>query len=220
MSDIRETLTNFTKNVTKSSGDLFKSTKLSMSVTAEQNNLKNLYLEIGKKVHEIYQYGGNLGKFFDEKYREIEACEIKIAEIKEQISLIKGTRECTKCGKSAERTAEFCPKCGIRLAAPSDQPGAPTPMQMEDFNPSINFDADIIMPQTSAPIEVAASHPPGTIPHPSAVSHPAGTIPHPSSLAATPPEPEAVASTRHCRVCGMENDITTKFCLSCGRIVD
>ena len=133
MSDIRETLTNFTKNVTKSSGDLFKSTRLSMSVSTEQTNLKNLYLEIGKKVHEIYQYGGSLGKFFDEKYREIEACELKIEELKEQIGLIKGTRECIKCGKTVERTAEFCPKCGTRIEADAIEPvsepvsQAPTP---------------------------------------------------------------------------------------------
>jgi len=208
MSDIRETLTNFTKNVTKSSGDLFKTTKLSMSVTSEQNNLKNLYLEIGKKVHEIYQYGGNLGKFFDEKYREIEACELKITELKEQISLIKGTRECGKCGKSAERTAEFCPKCGIRLAEPTAataqaQPGSHDPSQQ-------HIDAEGAIPQPHNPEAITPVTP-----------HPTGTIPHPSSPAPPPPAAaEPPKATRHCRVCGMENDISTKFCLSCGRIVD
>jgi len=216
MSDIRETLANFTKNVTKSSGDLFKSTKLSMSVSTEQNNLKNLYLEIGKKVHEIYQYGGNLGKFFDEKYREIEACELKIEELKEQIGLIKGTRECSKCGKQAERTAEFCPKCGIRLAASSEH-AEPAQIKVPTtvYDPSaaaLPFEEDTTIPHTiyaepEIPLPIEISMP-----------LPATTASHPSPQPEQPIDPPK--TTRHCRVCGMENDITTKFCLSCGRIVD
>ena len=199
MSDIRETITNFTKNVTKSSGDLFKTTRLSMSVTSEQTNLKNLYLEIGKKVHEIYQYGGNLGKFFDEKYLEIEACERKINELKEQIGQIKGVRECGKCGKNVERTAEFCPKCGIRVTDAS-------PME---------HTAEQAHPHADSPGHMAAyASTPATpaVPVPAAVHEPSAPAP---PIASEPPK-----TTRRCRVCGMENDITTKFCLSCGRIVD
>ena len=65
MNDLRGTLANITKNVTKTSGDFLRTTKLSMSLSTEETNLKNLYMDIGKKVHEIYQYGGSLGKFFD-----------------------------------------------------------------------------------------------------------------------------------------------------------
>jgi len=178
-----------------------------MSVATEQNTLKNLHLEIGKKVHEIYQYGGSLGKFFDEKYREIEACEIKIEELKEQISLIKGTRECSKCGKSAERTAEFCPKCGIRLAAASetDIPQAHAHAHHVDYEtPTPQYDIEVDTPQFSHQVEAP--------------------VPSAPMLVAPAPAPQTQVdppkTTRHCRVCGMENDITTKFCLSCGRIVD
>jgi len=210
MSDIRETISNFTKNVTKSSGDLFKTTRLSMAVTSEQTVLKNLYQEIGKKVHEIYQYGGSLGKFFDEKYLEIEASEKKIEELKEQISQIKGVRECIKCGKTAERTAEFCPKCGIRLAAASPDERAATTEQAPPVDPSQPAQHPAAaqhtpMPASSAPHVPVSSAPP---------TMPAAAIPTPA------PDTPADPSTRRCRVCGMENDITTKFCLSCGRIVD
>lgn len=129
MSDIRETLMNITKNAGKTTGDLIKSAKLNMTLTNEQTALKNMYTEIGKKVHEIYQFGGTLGKFFDEKYLELEATERKIAEIKEELSILKGIRECIKCGKAVERNAEFCPKCGIRLEGNgiSKVPDAETP---------------------------------------------------------------------------------------------
>jgi len=189
MSDIRGTISSFTKSVTKTSGDLFKTTRLSMSVSSEQNVLKNLYMEIGKKVHEIYQYGGTLGKYFDEKYLEIEASERKINELKEQISQIKGVRECPKCSKTVERAAEFCPKCGIRMSATGTDL-APLPEQDAKPEPS---------------------------PPPSSEAEPASTAP----ISIHPPKPkEPDPKTRRCRVCGMENDISTKFCLSCGRIVD
>jgi len=191
MSDIRGTISSFTKSVTKTSGDLFKTTRLSMSVSSEQNALKNLYTEIGKKVHEIYQYGGSLGKYFDEKYLEIEACERKINELKEQISQIKGVRECPKCGKTADRAAEFCPKCGVRLNASSAEHTLQPPHEQDtkpDPIPSPPKEAESI---TTAPISIH-----------------------------TQPAKEPDPKTRHCRVCGMENDISTKFCLSCGRIVD
>ncbi|MCL2527413.1 MAG: hypothetical protein FWE42_03255 [Defluviitaleaceae bacterium] len=189
MSDIRDTIISFTKNATKTSGDLFKTTKLSMSVSSEQTALKNLYLEIGKKVHEIYQYGGTLGKFFDEKFLELEACERKIEELKEEIAQIKGVRECGKCGKSAERTAEFCPKCGLRF-------GIPTAENTPESNPVTEYIQPT--PQAAAPVPEQQVEP----------------APQPAQAPEPPP------STKRCRVCGMENDISTKFCLSCGRIVD
>jgi hypothetical protein len=115
MSDIRETLVNITKSASKTTGDLFKTAKLNISLTNEQTSIKNLYMEIGKKVHEIYQYGGSLGKYFDEKYLELEAAERKVAEIKEQISIIKGVRECPKCEMRREGHIRGPFGAGVRI---------------------------------------------------------------------------------------------------------
>ena len=177
MQDIRDTLFNMTKSVAKTSGDLLKTTKLNMNLASEESSLKSLYMEIGKKVHEIYQYGGSLGQFFDEKYLEIESCERKIAELKEQISVIKGTKICPKCGKSVDRAAEFCQKCGIRVELGTVQP-TPLPAEVE------------LPPPTHEPEPVLQQN--------------------------TPPEP----ALRKCRVCDSLNESDTKFCLSCGRILD
>ena len=214
MPDFKDTITSFTKNVTKSSGDLFKTTRLSMAVSAEQTNLKNLYMEIGKKVHEIYQYGGTLGKFFDEKFLELEASERKIEELKEEIGQIKGIRECPKCGKNAERTAEFCPKCGVRFGITAEHNSEQLPGEP---HPSSTIHVDFGNPADTPPAPQAV---PDLPPAPSQ----AHTIPIPAAIPTPPaehiPEPPKVSATRRCRVCGMENDIATKFCLSCGRIVD
>lgn len=195
MQDLRGTIVNITKNVTKTSGDLLKTTKLGMNLSTEESNLKSLYMEIGRKVHEIYQYGGSLGKFFDEKYLELEACERKISEIKEQIGVIKGIRECPKCAKKVERTSEFCPKCGIRLEASGSaaEPAvSPIDPQHQPY------------PQETA-WQPQEAFPPAPIPAP---------IPAPVS---PPPLPPVLKT---CRICKSENEPSTKFCLSCGRILD
>jgi len=181
MQDIRGTLFNMTKSVAKTSGDLLKTTKLNMNLSSEESNLKNLYFEIGKKVHEIYQYGGTLGNFFDEKYLEIEACERKITDLKEQISVIKGVKICSKCGKSVDRAAEFCQKCGIRVELGTVQSTVQSPLPQ--IEPSIDEPTPILQETLT-------------------------------------PEPMPEPALRKCRVCSSLNENDTKFCLSCGRILD
>ena len=132
MSDIKDTFMKITRGVTKTSGELLKSTKLSLSLASEEDKLKMIYMEIGKKVHEIYQYGGSLGKFFDEKYEDIQKTETIILDIKNQMNMIKGVKTCSKCGANTERNAGFCPKCGLALdSSPSEAPPLPKPPKTE-----------------------------------------------------------------------------------------
>jgi len=201
MNDIKNTLFNLTKKATTASGDLLKTTKLNFNLSTEEASLNKLYVEIGKKVHEIYLYGGSLGKFFDEKYREIETCEQKIAELKEQIGVIKGTRDCPKCGKAVERSAEFCPKCGLKMdsAAP-----ATTPEALFNQTPVLET------PHTSETV----------LPHadysyvPESMPAQAQDVPSIQNTAQT------TAAQAVCRICGGSNPPGTKFCLSCGRMLD
>jgi len=222
MQDLSGTIANIARNVTKTSGDLLKTTKLSMSLSSEEGNLRNLHLEIGRKVHEIYQYGGSLGKFFDEKYMEIETCERKITEIKEQIGIIKGIRECPKCGKKVERTSEFCPKCGIRLevgsAAVADAPatqGADSHSENDIRSPypkSSNFHESGIHGNN---VDIPPPPAPPIPPIPPMPTSP----PQPTSWSA-PSAPVHGPTMKICRICKSENESGTKFCLSCGRILD
>lgn len=115
MDNLKDTFNNVTKSVYKQSKGFLRSTKLSMDLASEESNLKSIYTEIGKKVHEIYAYGGSLGKFFDEKYRDLLECEQKIDALRKELDDAKGTKTCPKCGKSAASAAEFCPKCGTRM---------------------------------------------------------------------------------------------------------
>lgn len=136
MDDLKNTIVNITKAITKTSGDLIKTTKLSMSIANEESALRNIYIDIGKKVHEIYAYGGSLGEFFDGKYKELDATEARIKELKGQLDIAKGAKTCPACGKSAPRSAEFCPKCGKPMSV---EPATATDDSIDDSGaPNVN----------------------------------------------------------------------------------
>lgn len=198
MDDIRHTITNITKTITQTSGGLIKSTKLSMNLANEEAALRNLHTEMGKKVCEIYSFGGSLGKVFDEKYREVQEAEVRIEALKNQLDLAKGVRTCPKCGKTAPKTAEFCPKCGANMA------GVPI---MESF-----------VPPEHTPLPYAGAVPPSP-----PISSPPAPEPAPEPIQHQHPEPAVEAAPVQtgvtCKVCQAVNPQNEKFCLSCGRML-
>jgi len=197
MAEITSKLASMTKSAAQATGDFVKTTKLNMARAGEQSTLKNLYQEIGEKVHEIYRYGGSLGALFDKYYQDILASEKRTAELEAQIAEIKGIRDCPACGKPVERGVAYCPQCGTGMAAPE------------------------IMPAEAVPAEAAAVLPAAAPAVPPAV--PAAQFPPPPLPDAPPlPAPAAPAApaSKTCRVCNTANAAGTKFCLSCGRIVD
>ncbi|NLK20629.1 MAG: zinc ribbon domain-containing protein [Epulopiscium sp.] len=113
--DWRNKLAQALKTVKDGTGELYQTTKVNVDLGKEQEVLKKIYYEIGKKVHEIYQYGGSLGKFFDEKYTEIKEVEEKIEELQKKMEELRKSRICIECGKEVEKGAKFCPKCGAPM---------------------------------------------------------------------------------------------------------
>jgi ribosomal protein L32 len=116
MEEVKKGVANVARSIAKGSGTLIKTTKLTMELSGEESKLKTLYLELGKKVHEIYSYGGTLGEYFDKRYQDILEHQRKIDDLKEALDIIKGVKVCPKCGKTSPRASTFCPKCGEGIA--------------------------------------------------------------------------------------------------------
>lgn len=112
MDEVKKGVANVARSIAKGSGTLIKTTKLTLDLSGEESKLKALYSEIGKKVHEIYSYGGSLGEYFDQRYQDILEHQRKIDDIKEALDIAKGVKTCPKCGKASPRASAFCPKCG------------------------------------------------------------------------------------------------------------
>ncbi|MDR1066656.1 MAG: zinc ribbon domain-containing protein [Clostridiales bacterium] len=100
------------KDVTKSSSDFLKTTKMNMQISSEEGKLNDVYIEIGKKVSDIYCCGGSIGGGFDELYKKIKEIEDRIQELNRIIEETKGEKTCAGCGETISREVKFCPKCG------------------------------------------------------------------------------------------------------------
>jgi len=196
MADIKSTFMHLPNNLAKSSGDFVKNTKLNMELANNEENLKSLYIEVGKKVHEIYSFGGSLGQPFDDYYKDIIMCEAKIKDLRERIDIVKGVRTCEKCGKGVDRKSEFCPHCGnnmFNLGEISGIAEAPTvgaPM--------------VESPATGYPAADSSGEPFNMTDAPTAEGS------HTSA---------PVVETKICNACGTENDKNARFCLGCGRVI-
>ena len=152
MDDVKKGVANVARSIAKGSGTLIKTTKLTLDLSSEESKLKTLYTEIGKKVHEIYSYGGSLGEFFDKSYQDILEHQRKIDDLREALDIAKGVKTCPKCGKTSPRVSVFCPKCGEGMtdvpektevgAAPcrphSDDVPAPAPAPPSHESPQPN----------------------------------------------------------------------------------
>lgn len=116
MDDIKSTFFNLKNTIAKNSGDFVKNTKLNLDLANEEEKLKLLYIEIGKKVHEIYAYGGSLGEYFDERYRQVIEAQSTINSIKEKLEVLKGVKTCAGCGRQIDKKHIYCPHCGASMA--------------------------------------------------------------------------------------------------------
>jgi ribosomal protein L40E len=202
MDDIKNSLTKFARNVGRTSNEFLKSTKLQFSLSNEEEELKRLYTEIGKKVHEIYQYGGSLGKFFDEKYKEIVQLEKKIDDLRDQLNIVKGVKTCARCGAQIQRYGVFCPKCGAKVGEDVEADFADAEAKeaiASDYKPPTNRSSlSDFEPADRERKAYAASE--------SGVS---------DKSSAQKPAP----TYKTCRHCGAKNEPTAIYCLTCGRII-
>lgn len=180
MEDSKTSIMGITKAIGKTSGTILKTTKLTIGLSNEESKLNSLYIEVGKKVHEIYNKNENLThfkSFFDEKYEQIYSVQSKIYTIKNKIDIIKGVITCPKCTKQNLRTSHFCSKCGYDIALLSDTITQDIPASQE-----ASETASIQNPQEK-------------------------------------PKEAAKEMLKICNICGYKNNLSDKFCLSCGRIV-
>ncbi|MDR1000179.1 MAG: zinc-ribbon domain-containing protein [Clostridiales bacterium] len=207
--DIKNSLTKFARNVGRTSNELLKSTKLQLSLSNEEEELKRLYTEIGKKVHEIYQYGGSLGKFFDEKYKDIVQQEEKINDLRDQLNIVKGVKTCARCGAQMQRSVVFCPKCGAKVGEDVESAHASAEARetiASDYRPPVGRS----LPSDFEPEAGRTSAASGSYP-----AVPAASGSGIADKSAGKPAP----THKTCRHCGAKNELTAIYCLTCGRII-
>ena len=202
MGEIKKGFASVTKSIAKGGGTFIKTTKLGFELANEEGHLKNLYTQIGKKVHEIYSYGGSLGEFFDIKYQEVLAQSQKINDIKKAMDLAKGVKTCPKCFAASPRASVFCSKCGGDIRDISE----------DKFEPLANGYKDIREEGQMAQSINANGHVQDNF----EVMQEGFTQERPGQDGEAN---VAIDKGEPCRACGAFNDALDKFCLACGRIL-
>ncbi len=102
------------QGVAKKSGELVEVTKLNVSISSEEDKIKKIYAQIGKKIYESYRSDSSNAGVFTQECEKIDEYNKNIEEMKNKILDIKNIKECTQCGIELKKDSAFCPKCGAK----------------------------------------------------------------------------------------------------------
>ena len=132
MATWREKFAEMAKTISRASTEFVQTSKINVELSGEKTKRKDIYVEMGKKVKEIYESGESLGAFFDGKYEELVAVEQRIKDLRVQIDEVKGLRSCPSCGKSNVRELDYCAKCGCAMYSTAGHVPQPNTRPAED----------------------------------------------------------------------------------------
>jgi len=106
---------NIAQNVAKKSGDMVEVTKINLSISTEEENIKKLYTEIGKYCYEIYEKNVRFDNTINELCEKIKAHKNAIESLNEKINELKNVVKCQACGNVLPRDSVYCAKCGVKI---------------------------------------------------------------------------------------------------------
>lgn len=104
-----------TMNVGKKANDLVEVTKLNLEIVDIENEIDDLYKEIGIFVFNSYQNSTEIPELIKEKCKVIEEKSEKVALLKQKASEFKSTIICPDCKTENDKANQFCSKCGQKI---------------------------------------------------------------------------------------------------------
>lgn len=100
--------------VAKKSGELLELSKLSLSISSNDEKIKDSYIELGEMVYNRYKNNQQLDPDLTEKCNKIFQMEKNNKDMKERVHELKKVKYCLNCGYELEDEDVFCPKCGAK----------------------------------------------------------------------------------------------------------
>lgn len=136
LSDAGKTAAEAGKDAADKAKNFAEVTKLNHQISQCESRMRDVYVEIGKKFYE--ENKNNPSEEYEGLFVQIANENMNIANIRAQVSRIKGVIYCPSCG--AENSAEniFCCKCGaggIRPADPEPETVDPSDIIVEVVKP-------------------------------------------------------------------------------------
>lgn len=158
-------------------------------ISDEEKRVNNAYYQIGKLY--VALHADNCEPDFAALVDSIRESEAKVADLKQQVQIIRGVKRCSSCGAEVAANAAFCNSCGAKA------PEAPAPVaadnlvqcsacgKMVKLGMAFCTGCGALMKREPQFVPIAVVN-----------------------------EPQATPST--CPSCGKETDADSDFCMECG----
>ncbi len=88
--------------------------KLKSLIEAEQSLRKEAIYEVGNQFYNLTKHAT---PEYEALFEQIKKHDKKIYQLKEQLTLIKGIRQCPQCGYEVKSSAVYCGQCGLNIVS-------------------------------------------------------------------------------------------------------
>lgn len=100
--------------VAEKSGKMIEDAKLKMAINNKEEEITEIFADIGDTVYQMYKKGEDVGKVFTKESKKIDKLYEEIQEMNVKILYNKNLRICEKCGKTISTDSVFCSGCGTK----------------------------------------------------------------------------------------------------------
>ena len=104
-----------TKAAIKKTSESVNTIKVKYAIKDIENNMNNVYKDLGKMLYNEYEEGAEFEGEYKEKCEKIEGFLSEIDVLRAKIAEISNKQICPNCGKSNEMSAKFCSECGEQM---------------------------------------------------------------------------------------------------------
>ena len=111
---VGKTATDTYNTVADKSGKAIEDAKLKLSIAEKEDEIDEIYKEMGKAVYESYKSGEDVGKAFTKDSKAIDKKLSEIDEMNKKILYNKSLRVCDNCKDVISLENSFCPTCGAK----------------------------------------------------------------------------------------------------------
>ncbi|MEG1705591.1 MAG: zinc ribbon domain-containing protein [Clostridia bacterium] len=100
------------KTVADKSGKLFEEVKVKTNISDKENEIQEIYINMGKTVYDMYKSGEDVGKVFTKECKNIDKSYNEIEDMNKKVLYNKNLRKCSNCFEIIDLDSVYCENCG------------------------------------------------------------------------------------------------------------
>ncbi|WP_124098073.1 zinc-ribbon domain-containing protein [Ruminococcus sp. Marseille-P6503] len=206
--------------VSDSAKKMAETNKLNARINSDLAEVNKKYIEIGRAV-KLRLMEGITDSEVIRLAGEIDALLAEVAQLNEQVNVLKGVKKCGNCGAMINADVMFCPSCGSKQEVKA-QPEQAAPSEAAEV--TVQETPKAIQPETVQSEAAPEAIQPENIQseaEPEAAPASAEAVSEPEQPAVQPViEEQPAPAFVFCTECGHKEAAGTKFCSECGNKLD